>query len=68
MDDAHLDLLGQQAYAAYGEQVGFKNFQGNPMPEWADLTEIIQDAWRAAAGKSYNTGYEDGRRALGWHE
>ena len=37
------------AYEAYGKSVGFKNYQGNPMPLWAELPEPIQNAWVAAA-------------------
>lgn len=41
--------LGMLAYLAYGEYVGMVNFQGDPMPEWDDLPERIQRAWREAA-------------------
>lgn len=40
---------GQLAYQAYGQVTDFKNYQGLPMPEWADLTAIIRAAWEAAA-------------------
>lgn len=40
--------LAKIAYQGYGESVGFKNYQGNPMPEWKDLGEKIQNAWVAA--------------------
>lgn len=33
------------AYAAYGKTTDFKNFQGNPMPAWADLPDKIREAW-----------------------
>lgn len=46
MDDQE---LAQVAYAAYGEATGGKNYQGEPMPAWADLGDTIQGAWRAAA-------------------
>jgi hypothetical protein len=36
------------AYAAYGEVVGWKNFRGDPMPQFAELPEIIQQAWDGA--------------------
>lgn len=39
-------------YRAYGSVTDFKNYQGNPMPEWRDLPPKIQEAWRAAAGVS----------------
>jgi hypothetical protein len=41
--------LGQIAYEAYGEAVGHKNYQGNPMPNWYALPAAINQAWRAAA-------------------
>lgn len=37
------------AYRAYGATTDFKNFQGNPMPEWDALPEKIRTAWVAAA-------------------
>lgn len=44
-----LETLAIEAYQAYGQVTGFKNYQGLPMPKWEDLTEKIRDAWRAAA-------------------
>lgn len=38
------------AYEAYGEVTGHKNFLGEPMPKWEDLSSEIRSAWRAAAG------------------
>lgn len=55
MTDANESLqLAQIAYSAYGEQTGFKNFQGNPMPSWEQLGEPIQKAWIAAAEAVYS--------------
>lgn len=39
----------QRAYDAYGAVTEHKNFQGDPMPAWADLGDTIQAAWVAAA-------------------
>lgn len=36
------------AYAAYGEAVGWKNFRGDPMPQFHQLPEAIQKAWDSA--------------------
>lgn len=47
--EKELDWLARQAYRAYGQVTGFKNYQGNPMPDFNDLGETIQRAWRAAA-------------------
>lgn len=38
-----------ELYTAYGRSTGFLNYQGNPMPSWADLTPAIRAAWEAAA-------------------
>lgn len=57
MDD-ELNVLAKDMYRAYGEVTEFKNYQGLPMPEWAELTPKIQEAWRAAAftaGQSVRT-------------
>lgn len=42
--------LAKVAYRAYGETTGFKNFRGEPMPDWDDLGDTIQRAWISAAG------------------
>ncbi len=36
------------AYAAYGESVHWKNFRGEPMPQFSELPEAIQCAWDSA--------------------
>jgi hypothetical protein len=50
--------LAQAAYAAYGTSTGGKNYQGLPMPAWADLPEPIRDAWAAAAGAAVRADHE----------
>lgn len=42
--------LARVAYAAYGDSTGGLNYQGEPMPQWDDLGDAIQDAWIVAAG------------------
>lgn len=42
--------LSQIAYEAYGDQVGWVNHLGKPMPQWADLPGSIQGGWGAAVG------------------
>ncbi|GEM_PF-3452032 len=37
------------AYNAYGSVVGFKNYQGHPMPSFDQLPETIKQAWEVAA-------------------
>jgi hypothetical protein len=41
--------LARVAYRAYGETTGFKNFRGDPMPDFDSLGDQIQQAWMAAA-------------------
>lgn len=38
------------AYTAYGRVTDFKNFRGEPMPEYDNLPPKIQQAWEKAAG------------------
>jgi hypothetical protein len=47
--EKELDWLARQAYRAYGQVTGFKNYQGHSMPDFDGLGETIQSAWRAAA-------------------
>ena len=42
-------MTGKDLYIVYGSVTGFKNFQGNPMPEWEALPATIQAAWEAVA-------------------
>lgn len=44
-----LDMMGRSAYRAYGRVTDFKNFRGEPMPAWENLTPEIQSAWVASA-------------------
>lgn len=41
--------LARKAYAAYGEATGFRNFQGDDMPAFDDLSRVAKDAWMSAA-------------------
>lgn len=41
--------LGETAYAAYGRTTGHLNYQGLPMPAWAELGDMIRQAWENAA-------------------
>jgi hypothetical protein len=47
-------VQAKAAYQRYGAVTDFKNFQGNPMPEFEKLPEAIQCAWAAAANLEYN--------------
>ena len=44
-----MDNVAQEAYQAYGRVTEFKNYQGEPMPEWHELPEKTRRAWFAAA-------------------
>lgn len=41
--------IGKIGYEAYAKFTGWKTFDGRTMPPWDELTDRIQDAWRAAA-------------------
>ncbi len=43
------DQLARVAYKAYGQVTDFKNFRGEPMPEFDQLPETIQKAWVEAS-------------------
>lgn len=45
-------------WEVYGKAVEYKNFRGEPMPEWAALPEKIQEAWRAVAKNKVAVVYE----------
>ena len=40
---------GNVAYIAYGQQVNFVAFNGDPMPMWNEALPLIRDAWEVAA-------------------
>lgn len=48
---AFVTHLAKTAYEAYCEHADWKNFEGNPIPQWDDLPEEtgVQDKWRTAA-------------------
>lgn len=48
MEETEIDL-GQVGYEAYGERAGWKTFDGQDMPHWANARDDIKDRWRAAA-------------------
>lgn len=51
MTTEHHDLLriAKTGYEAYAAKTDWKNFRGDPMPQWDDLSEAIRWAWEAAA-------------------
>lgn len=40
--------LAETAYRAYAAVTSWKNFRGDPMPQWTELPQQIQNAWRAS--------------------
>lgn len=54
--------LAKKAYSKYALVTNFKNFRGEPMPEFDDLPELIQQAWMEASifcfesGKQFSQG------------
>lgn len=58
--------LAKAGYEAYGECVGWKNYAGDPMPAWEDLTEPQRVAWVQAALviRQKDTGYFESRVQL----
>ena len=53
-DTNNSTALAQIAYQAYGSCTGWKNYQGQPMPVWAQLGDPIQKAWQAATDAVVN--------------
>jgi hypothetical protein len=47
-------VQAKAAYTRYGAVTDFKNYQGNPMPEFEKLPEAIQCAWAAVANLEYS--------------
>ncbi len=43
------ETMGQVGYNAYGQDAGWKTFDGRDMPQWADLTPVIKARWEVAA-------------------
>ncbi len=43
--------LAFAAYRAYGKTTDFKNYRGEPMPDFSVLPEKIQEAWKAATSE-----------------
>lgn len=48
MSTLDYSLLAKKSYYSYGNRTNFKNFMGNPMPKWDDLTPEIKEAWKEA--------------------
>lgn len=44
-----MKTIGQIAYEAYCEAVGWQSFKADPLPQWPEVKERIKEAWEAAA-------------------
>lgn len=44
--EEELAQLASVAYKNYGKVADFKNFKGDPLPEWENLTQKTQEAWK----------------------
>lgn len=55
MDDAErtrtVQKMAEEMYSWYGASADWKNFQGNPMPQFHVLPENIQSHWRYVASQ-----------------
>lgn len=43
-----IKALARVAYEAYAEHQDWKNYQGNPIPQWEEVRDDIKAAWGAA--------------------
>lgn len=49
---ANWEPIAKAAYLAYGAAVEFKSFHGEPLKEWDELGDRIQQAWIAVSKKA----------------
>lgn len=49
--------LGQIAFEAYGDNREWKDWRGQPMPQWDAVREEIRVAWQVAAEASVKAHY-----------
>jgi hypothetical protein len=42
------ERIAEEAYKAYGDSAGWKNYAGGPMPVWGALPVAIRKHWAAA--------------------
>ena len=48
MDESRLPNLAQVAYEKYAQHQSWKNYQGNPIPQWDEVRADIKQAWYVA--------------------
>lgn len=44
----NITIETRAAYERYGDEAGWKNYAGLPMPTWGQLPILIQTYWAAA--------------------
>jgi hypothetical protein len=47
--DYSVETLAQIGFNAYGDKVGWLNYEGEVMPTWETLEEPTREAWVTAA-------------------
>ncbi|NJR37745.1 MAG: hypothetical protein HC781_01565 [Leptolyngbyaceae cyanobacterium CSU_1_4] len=56
-----IDRLAMRAYHAYGAANDYRNYQGLPLPEWQQLPESVQNAWKnSVQSVLFESGYAEG--------
>ncbi|HYI00575.1 hypothetical protein [Hyalangium sp.] len=48
MDEKKLEDLARDGFNAYGDEAGWKTYDGKQMPCWDDVGPVIRGRWRAA--------------------
>lgn len=55
-----VEIVAFELYREYGKSTDFKNFKGDPMPEWTELFDKQKTAWKACAKLCIDRGYQVG--------
>lgn len=58
------ESLARQAYIAYGDHTGWKNFAGLAMPQWEELPVGIRIAWQCAVIRVIDQIFATARHAI----
>jgi len=48
MENEQTGQLAQIAYEVYAEHQNWKNYEGKPIPQWAEVRNDIKQAWITA--------------------
>lgn len=44
--------LAEELFNAYGDEVGWRAYNGEQMKRWPELPDKVKDGWHAAAAKA----------------